>query len=117
MRRPWLAGCRFMGAAGVAAGVVAQYLQHNPNATIPDVRRALTGGQMSTRNLITEGSIPNYLLYTNLTSPPPEGVDAVESGGGGGLAVGAIVGIVAAVAVGEKSLQGSPYLGFACLPA
>ncbi|KAK9807895.1 hypothetical protein WJX72_012418 [[Myrmecia] bisecta] len=98
---------RMWGAMSLVAGVAAQYLCANPQASPADVRAALTG--LATKGVALDiNHSPNLLLYTNFTSvlhghPPPPVVGAatasVEPSSHVGTIVGAVVGSIVGVAV------------------
>ena len=95
LNAPALPACRDMGAAAIAAGVAAQYLQLRPDATPSEVRRALVG--MATPHTVTGvGSASTAsLLFTNL-SEALDATAAAPRGGSSGLSTGAAVGIAIA---------------------
>lgn len=112
---------RSTGAAAVAVGVAAQYLELNPNATAAQVREALVDG--STRGVVA-GAAPGVrtgLLFTNYSEeqeeapavstvqgqpaqPRPEERREQPAENGGGLDTGALVAIIVASCVGECAL-------------
>lgn len=93
---------RSYGAAAIAAGVAAQFLQLNPKATPADVRRALLE-TLAVNHTVTglgAGTVaPSRLLTSNLTQAAS--VQPVDSGGNGsGLSAAAIAGIVVGATAG-----------------
>lgn len=108
---------RAAGAAAIAAGVAAQYLELHKNASATEVRRALL--ELATPGVVVgPGVEPGAgLLYTNLMQPaptelgagglPPGAPNGSASGSGsgssdsGGLSNGAEAAIAATATAGE----------------
>lgn len=120
---PWR---RARGAAALAAGVAAQYLELHPSASPQEVRQALL--ESATTGVVRGADTswrPARLLYTNYKAPSAstaggsgdDGAAAGSSGSGdgsGGLGTGAIVGIAVGAAAGELLTAGLRCCSLAC---
>ena len=97
------------GAAGVATGVAAQFLQLNPTANATELRRALTQ-LMPVPAVVGAGpASTTALLVTNLTQTRTAAAAAGADGGGGEISTGAVVGISMAGCAGEWRPAGSEW--------